>query len=81
MPIKPIAVYDRWAPAALVYRFVTAHGFIRIPLTLACAFTWVKVHDANYDRLFLEWNEGNSQKNLWDYIEKRTAEKMAAAEE
>ena len=78
---KPVPVFDKWRPTYLAYRWLFAHGFVRIPLTLGIGFGFVKTVDTVFDDLFVGWNKGNTQGDIWKYVERRTLEKKAEAEE
>lgn len=78
MPTRALKVHDQWAPFNVLYRWVFAHGYVRVPLILGFGLTWATVNDKFFDNAFASWNQGNTQADIWNYVERRTKEKNAA---
>jgi hypothetical protein len=81
MPGKSLTKFDQWNMWSMIYRWTFAHGYVRIPLTIAGAFAFQKTVDAFYDEQFKLWNKGTLQADVWRGIEKRAKERAPAASE
>lgn len=56
-----------------VFHYTFARGYIRIPMMLSVPILFNKYVLYQYEPLFLSWNKGHNQNDIWNRLQAKVA--------
>lgn len=74
-PHQPPFKFNMWS---FIFHHTFARGYTRIPILLSIPLVWKSWLEPFVEAEFKYLNKGHTQQELWDAIEKRTNERIAA---
>jgi hypothetical protein len=63
------------------FQYTYARGYTRIPILLTIPLVYKWNMEPFVEKQFKAWNKGYTQEEVWMGVEKRTKERLAAAQE